>query len=483
VPRWNKRDGDLEDGALVPDPTVVAVVVGALIGAAIALLARTRVADSRVPGGTMLPPPEGSPSSGPSTHTSANSDADGRLHVPAALRGTLGIIGAIATSVGVLGFLVFVGGAVQLARDRGAGTAGVSAVSLVPRDQLLISGADQLFSPFLVTLVVLSLGALYIVAATKWDVPDKLGLALLALAGVFGVGFFERNTGYPGPFNTEDFGTTRDMTVAILLVAIPLAWHFIKLVSNETTRAQGPIAGLLAVLGVATIAVGSLYTIALNEWNPPSQPIALVRHSGLAVAGIYLGEDSDHLYVGVVAHYLNQTGPYSQTSTRIVTVDRSDIVGVEKGANSIRIGGLRNKAKRDPTPLTAVEAGMLEDLLLPSPPTPKVLEATLKNVPLSVDGLQGYYDSNIGLAQTQAQRGCVRSAFEPPGTEREVVNKKLQALSKKQNKSNAQVGFGQRTATFADFLYLLARANVTAGQMLAQLEAACAVQLHPAFSS
>jgi hypothetical protein len=476
VPRWTKRDGDPAGGASAPDPTIVGVVVGALIGAAIACLGRTREADPGVPGGAMPPPPASSPSSGTSTQPSGNSDADGRLQLPAALRGTLGVIGAIATSVGVLGFLVFVGGAVQLARDRGAGSAGVSAVSLVPRNQLLISGADQLFSPFLVTVVVIGLGALYLVAATKWDVADKLGLALLTLAGVFGVWFFERNTGHPGAFNTEDFGTTRDLTVVVLLVAVPLAWHFIKMVSNETTRGQGPIAGLLAVLGVATLAVGSLYTIALNEWNPPLQPIALLRHSGPAVAGIYLGEDSGHLYVGVVAHYLNQTDEYSQVSTRTLTVDRGDIVGVEKGTNSIRIGGLRNKAKRDPTPLTAVEAGMLEDLLLPSPPTPELVEATLKNVRMSIDGLQRYYDSNIGIAQPQVQRRCVRSAFELRGTERQV-------LSKYQNAFNAKVIFRQRTVTFADFLYLLARHNVTAGQMLAQLEAACTVQLHPAFSS
>ena len=88
----------------------------------------------------------------------------------------LAVLGAIASSIGVIGFVVFVGGAVQLARDRGVGLSAPFAVPLVPRTQLLTSGADQLFAPFVYTLAIVGLTALYLANRQRFlsDTSDPL---------------------------------------------------------------------------------------------------------------------------------------------------------------------------------------------------------------------------------------------------------------------------------------------------------------------
>jgi hypothetical protein len=424
----------------------------------------------------------------------------------AVLRTTLGVLGAIASGIGVLGFLVFIGGAVQLARDRGAGVSGVVGAPLIPRDQLLTSGADQLFTPFLVTLAIVALGVLFLViahhirGATWWPTHRcqilVVILGVLLVAAAIGLALFQNAIGDPSPGNRQDFGTTRDMAFLVLLVGVPAAFYFVRrlLPGNRCRRTSAEI-GLLVVLALAAVAIGSLYTIAINEWNPPLQPVAITRKGLPAVAGIYIGEDATHVYVAVIATHLGQNYSNSQQSTRIVTVDRDTIAGIERGSVSFRIGGNR-AAHRDPTLLTAAEAGLLEDLLLPTPPRFQQIKAVLGS--LSLPALRHYYVKHYGTWEPVAQRRCVRSVFEPAKSETtEQAAQKEQAAEKRQPAEKAEeasekleeaarmaeeASLTPRTASLAEFLYLLREQNPTARQMLNQLELTCAVDGKPAFT-
>jgi hypothetical protein len=429
------------------------------------------------------------------------------LPYSSALRSVLGVLGAIASGIGVLGFLVFIGGAVQVARDRGAGVSGVTGAPLVPRDQLLTSGADQLFTPFLVTLAIVGAGGLFLVIAhrlrraglsqtQRYRVLTVI-LAGLILAAALVLTHFQAKTGDPSPGNQEDFGTTRDMVFLVLLVGVPTAFYcVVRLLPSDGRRKASAEIGLLVVLGLASVAIGSLYTIAINEWDPPLQPVAITRNGLPAVTGIYLGEDSAHVYVGVIAAHLGQNNSNSELSTRIVTVDRSGIDGIERGAVAFRIGGLRNPKRRDPTPLTAAEAGMLEDLLLPTPPRFQQIKAALGD--LSLPALDRYYVKHYGIWEPVPQRRCVRTVFEPRNTEmtqqaaqKEQVVEEGRPPEKQEERAEKAAKAAQRqekasltprTAALAEFLYLLRRRNPTALQMLNQLQLTCSVDGKPAFT-
>jgi hypothetical protein len=396
------------------------------------------------------------------------------------------VLGAVVSGIGVLGFLTFVGGWVALARFRGEGLSGVVGVSLVPRGQLLASGADQLFAPFVLAVAVMVGGAVYLLLArqiqphgprlargfgpyTVWFASRARIVPLIVLA-VLAIRHYEHTTGHHGISNTEDFGTALDAVILVFLISIPLAYWFAgRAAARPTARVSREDLAYLAVLGGAALAFGSLQTIAANEWNPPIQPIAIVRKSLPAVTGIYVGEDSTRVYVGVIASHLNLKNANSQLSTRLVTVNRADILGIERGNTGLRIGGLRDTAHRDPTALTASQLGLIEDLLLPNPPTLRELHKSL-GIPIIRANLVSYYASHEGHYQPAIQRACVESVF---GTDVSSPS------------TSVVPGYGEidlSTVTLADFLYLLRQDSETARQVLGELQTACAVDGKPALA-
>jgi hypothetical protein len=290
------------------------------------------------------------------------------------------VLGAIASSIGVIGFVIFVGGAVQVARDRGVGLSAPFAVPLVPRTQLLASGADQLFAPLVYTLAVVGLMTAYLVNRRR--IPKKLepGLrwALLGGGAIAAIAIFQSNTGAPtpAPFDRGDNQSACLGAICVLAIGV---WLVNRLIAGEqdpaVALARSP--RLLSALGVVAgtvIAFSALLVFAHNEWEPSVHPIALIgpKYPG-GLTGVYVGEDSSRVYVGIIGAPLGKIGN-KRLKTRIMEVPRSDIT-------AMTIGGLfplanfvpakSSRAQGWPKQLAGAEECLREELL-----TGRVLSTT-----------------------------------------------------------------------------------------------------------
>src|SRR5580704_4825652 len=147
---------------------------------------------------------------------------------PSRLAGpSLAALGAIASGIGGVGFLIFVGGAVQAARDRGVGLPAPFAVPLVPHTQLLTSGIDQLFNPFVFTMALVGVVAALLAGRHKLPAASEPWLRWVMLLGLvlFGIQLFREEAGYPGlaPFAIGDRETAFLGVIVVLLVGGSMA--------------------------------------------------------------------------------------------------------------------------------------------------------------------------------------------------------------------------------------------------------------------
>jgi hypothetical protein len=246
------------------------------------------------------------------------------------------VLGAVASGIGVVGFLIFVGGAVQAARDRGVGLSAPFAVPLVPRTQLLTSGADQLFAPFVLTLGIVGVAVIYVMA--KRQLPDQVDRWLrwtLLLGGVLAaILVFRHQAGdpTPAPFGTGDREVAFTGAILVLTFGVYLASRLALTVRGEQGFGGSPqLLGFIGVVAATAVTYGALVTFARNEWRPEVHPIALVGHTYPAgLTGVYVGEDSSYVYVGVIYAALGNIGS-NRLKARVIEVNRSDITALAVG--------------------------------------------------------------------------------------------------------------------------------------------------------
>jgi hypothetical protein len=248
---------------------------------------------------------------------------------------TLAALGAIVSSVGAVGFLIFVGGAVQVARDRGVGLAAPFAVSLVPRSQLLTSGADQLFAPFVFAMAAVGIAAVFIAVRRRFlrERFEPL-VRWVVLLGAAGSAFylFSSNTGdpMPAPLGKGDPQTAALAVILVLLAGVAVASRLVgsippvapRLIGSRRnswprfaiTRSGSPphapdrrILWFLAVVAVTSMAFSSLFVFALNEWQPQVRPVALLgTQYPKGLIGVDVGEDASDVYVGIISAPLSK---------------------------------------------------------------------------------------------------------------------------------------------------------------------------------
>jgi hypothetical protein len=130
------------------------------------------------------------------------------------------IAGVLGTGIGGVAFLTFVGGTILLARFRGAGISAPTALPLVERQRLLVTGADQLVA-FLVAgaSVALMICLAYWVGRKQIPRAPALERALLVVAALAGLLYYlwwaPAVDGNPGWFL---------FAVALLLLAAGVAY-------------------------------------------------------------------------------------------------------------------------------------------------------------------------------------------------------------------------------------------------------------------
>ncbi|MDQ5807060.1 MAG: hypothetical protein M3320_00115 [Actinomycetota bacterium] len=203
------------------------------------------------------------------------------------------VIAAIASGLGVIGFVTFVGGAIQYGRFAGAGLPASEAVSVIPAQTLIVLGAEALAYAVLIGLGYAAI--VFIVReATSTEGDETSGLlrgpsnwkraglmfAYLLAAGA-GIGLIQ---GVP-----SDAGWTVGVVAAGLVTAAVAA-----LVARRT-------ASVVWLTTVTFVAVG-LFSVGSRvgrAWeNEDVRAAALVRENKKAMIGFYVGETSDRVYIG-----------------------------------------------------------------------------------------------------------------------------------------------------------------------------------------
>jgi hypothetical protein len=219
-------------------------------------------------------------------------------------RVTLAFVGAIGTGISGVGFFIFVGGALLLARFTGAGLPSVVAVATVPRTQLLVVGAAAL-------TILLTLGlAAVLILSSIWPLirSQRVRLGLLAGLGTVGVLvlLYRIELQYLGEVGH------RLLLISGVLVVVAGTGLAYRLGEQglADARATGDRARLLgfAACTLVTFAVYSAFIVYARQLNHPQmQAVAVIPAQGAPLIGLYVGETAgqnspnpNRLYVGVV---------------------------------------------------------------------------------------------------------------------------------------------------------------------------------------
>jgi hypothetical protein len=246
----------------------------------------------------------------------------------------LSLLAALGTGIGVLGFLVFVGAATWLARYRGAGISGTYGVSVLPRTELIVAGADQLLGPTVAALVAVAVTIACLLVARRLKLQTSAWLSVVGAFVVAGaifafVWYFPHEAGDP-------FGHVVRTPFAGAVAAYALGATLIVAIAHRV-HPRGRDRTLLPVLGLAAAVVGTILvyaafeTYARNLAHPEVRPAAVVEASGVELAGFYVGEDADTLFIAVATPRLAHAGgPRSQT--RVVHVPKAPPVRFAVGS-------------------------------------------------------------------------------------------------------------------------------------------------------
>jgi hypothetical protein len=239
----------------------------------------------------------------------------------------IAVIGALGAGVGVLAIVTVFGGIAEIARFRGLKLPGTEAVARLPRQTLLASGADHLIPAVLAG--VLAVALLYITQVRPGEserddqaetsrerlpsnaagppgpdarkVKESLGQKtrdvlprarhlLLGLFAVAGVAFYLGKAGWPN--------TPADVSRLVGMVAVVFAvWIAIALAGRPE---RFPSVGSVAAVVAAVVVYGAIETSLAAVTNPHIRAAALLRKGGDDIAGLWVGQSGDWIYVAEV---------------------------------------------------------------------------------------------------------------------------------------------------------------------------------------
>jgi hypothetical protein len=196
------------------------------------------------------------------------------------------VLAAIAGGIGVIGFVTFVGGAIEYARLRTAGLPAEEAIAVVPTANLIAIGAKTLVPAFIFAVsaaALLSAWQLFAERSEKVTVPTARRRAL-ALAALFAVTelaafFLDPSTGWRVIATLIGLGL---LTTGLVFV-VALRFHQFFWVAAT--------ASLAAAVFVASLAY------ARTRDTLHVRPAAVIR-TGDAITGFFIAETSSQIYLG-----------------------------------------------------------------------------------------------------------------------------------------------------------------------------------------
>lgn len=236
------------------------------------------------------------------------------------------ILAVIGTGVGVIGFVTFIGGVIVWARLTAAGFPAAPALGVFPRQDLLVIGAQTLVPQVLWAAgAVIALVFAYILLRIFWGRASEEEAALLAgqatrmaAAGMFLFVTFALSLALLVPYGDRlahwDFAYAAGGIIAAGLLAATIG--------TLTTR--------VAYLATATFVIVAVFLGFVGYWRESNEQnvraAAVVRENKKAMAGIFVAEGSNRVYLARVS--LGKDGLIDKARSRLVGMTKDSVTDI-----------------------------------------------------------------------------------------------------------------------------------------------------------
>jgi hypothetical protein len=235
------------------------------------------------------------------------------------------ILAAIATGVGVIGFVTFVGGVIVWARLTANGFAAAPALGVFPSQDLLVIGAQTLVRQVIWAFIaVTGLLVIYVLLRIWSDrVSDEEATVLAGHASLFAatgmfvfvlLAFAIALVPFDSEMRDDDVVVAWGVVIggAFLAAAIGSLTHRVLYLMTATFVLVGTFLGLVA------------YWRARND--TAVRAAALVRQNKKAMAGIFVAEGAGRVYLARVS--LRHDGSLDDARSRLVGIAKSQITDI-----------------------------------------------------------------------------------------------------------------------------------------------------------
>jgi hypothetical protein len=264
------------------------------------------------------------------------------------------VLAAIATGIGVLGFVTFVGGAIEWARFGATGLPREEALSVVPAHDLVVVGARTI-----VPAMAWGLAACFGYGVLRlWDKSHKrnrhhlnfLGLAADGLSTEKGrayviLGFLVigEAIGAYSTLHSPPGKATIPWHAIVLIVVLGLLAAFVAF-----RLARIPARFLLLAL---TIFLGLSIFVGIVEYVyatyvPALRGAAVIRNHKKATIGFFVAENSDRVYLARLTLPPLRRGKIVRHSARLIGIDKDQITDLAIGPAKPYLLGAVKQAKQ-----------------------------------------------------------------------------------------------------------------------------------------
>lgn len=239
------------------------------------------------------------------------------------------VLAAVATGVGVIGFVTFIGGAVVWARLNAAGFPAAPALGVVPSQDLLVIGAETLVPQIVAALVVVLLLTLTYTAVSvltrKLHPPSsgwmqsqarraRSGESSAAMFWFIAIALVVMLLAFSDDLDTSQFGIALGIIVACAALA--------AVIGSRTRR--------FLYLAASTFVLVGLFEgyIAYSRESSDEQVrgAAIIRENKKAVSGLFVAEGSDRLWLARVSERAGNE--IDDARSRLIGIDKDQITDV-----------------------------------------------------------------------------------------------------------------------------------------------------------
>ncbi|HEU5251848.1 MAG TPA: hypothetical protein VFU16_00800 [Solirubrobacterales bacterium] len=244
------------------------------------------------------------------------------------------ILGAIATGIGILGLVTFVGGAISWARFEATGLPKEQALSVVPTQDLVVTGGRTLVFAVLWGLLACALYAIgSALAGTRTRrIPSSQALEEVERRGDIIRGIFLAGTLIVAAviafLITLETPSLLEFGVFIFLGGLLALLTFV--VGKQTARF--PFLAATIFLALSIFLGGIAYARALS--SPELRGAAIVRKNQKAIIGFFVAENGSKVFLARLDSKSLEEDEIDKSSARLIGIDEEEISSIEVGSPS-----------------------------------------------------------------------------------------------------------------------------------------------------